>query len=120
MPRLPVSAPEPLSAGDETRWATIIHAAGILFWVIPALIGYLMLKDRGRFIRDHTLTALNFQLTILVIAVIGVVTSIALIGLFILLAAAVLNVVFSIVAATRANRGQRYGYPMSIRFVRGD
>ena len=38
---------------------------------MPALIGYLVLKDRGPFVRAHTATALNFQLTLLIAYVVG-------------------------------------------------
>ncbi len=48
-----------LSPADEKLWATLIHIGGILFNWIPALVGYLVLKDRGPFIRSHTATALN-------------------------------------------------------------
>ena len=39
------------------------------------------------------------------------------IGFLILLAAWVLSIVFSIMAAVAANQGQLYTYPLSIKFV---
>ena len=39
------------------------------------------------------------------------------IGLIILLAVWVLNIVFSIIAAIKANQGQFYTYPIAIKFV---
>jgi hypothetical protein len=106
-----------MSPADEKLWATLIHVGGILFGFLPALIGYLVLKDRGPFIRQHSATALNFQITLLIAYVVGGILSIVLIGLFILLAAWVLAIVFGIMAAIAANKGQPYTYPMSIRFV---
>ena len=64
------SAPQ-LSPADEKLWATLVQVGGILFSWIPALIGYLVLKDRGPFVRAHTATALNFQITILIAYVVG-------------------------------------------------
>jgi hypothetical protein len=106
-----------LSPADEKLWATLIHIGGILFNWIPALIGYLVLKDRGPFVRQHTATALNFQITLFIAYVVGWILSIVGIGLIILLAVLVLNIVFSIIAAVKANQGAYYTYPMSIRFV---
>lgn len=111
-------APQPLSPSDEKLWATLIHVGGILFSFLPAVIGYIVLKDRGPFIREHTTTALNFQLTLLIASVVGGVLTLVLIGFLILIAAGILNVVFSIIAAIAANNGQSYRYPVSITFVR--
>jgi hypothetical protein len=106
-----------LSPADEKLWSTLVHIGGILFSWIPALIGYLVLKDRGPFVRAHTATALNFQITMFIAYVVGGILSVVVIGLFILLAVWVVTIVFSIIAAIKANQGEYYTYPLSIRFV---
>jgi uncharacterized Tic20 family protein len=113
----PYQTVQPLSPSDEKLWATLIHVGGILFGFLPALIGYVVLKDRGPFIRAHATTALNFQITLLIAFVAGTVLSIIVIGIFVLLAAWVLGIVFSIMAAMAANKGQYYTYPLTIKFV---
>src|SRR4051812_39417884 len=106
------AAPAPLSPADEKLWATLVHIGGILFHLWPALIGYLVLKDRGPFVREHTRAALNFQLTLLIAYVAGAILTLIFVGFFIVLAAAILDVVFSILAAVAANNGQYYTYPL--------
>ncbi|TFC66237.1 DUF4870 domain-containing protein [Cryobacterium sp. TMT2-4] len=106
-----------MNPADEKLWATLVHVGGILFYFVPALIGYIVLKDRGPFIRAHTATALNFQLTLLIAYAVGGVLTIILVGYLVLLAAFVLMVVFGIMAALAANRGEYYTYPLSIKFV---
>jgi uncharacterized Tic20 family protein len=113
----PYAQPSPLSPGDEKLWATLIHIGGILFGFIPALIGYLVLKDRGPFIREHTAAALNFQITMTIAFVVAALLWLVLIGVLISIAAWVLVIVFSIVAALASNRGELYTYPLSIKFV---
>lgn len=118
--------PQPLSPNDERLWSTLIHLGGIFFNFIPALVGYLALKDRGPFIRAHTAAALNFQLTVLIASfAAGIVASIltatlvlAPIGFLLILAVGVYLVVFSIIAAIAANKGEFYKYPFTIEFVR--
>jgi uncharacterized Tic20 family protein len=110
-------ASQQLSPADEKLWATLVHVGGILFNWIPALIGYLVLKDRGPFVRSHTATALNFQITLFIAYAIGWITSFVGIGVIILLAVFVVNIVFSIIAALKANQGQYYTYPIAIKFV---
>ncbi len=107
-----------MSPADEKLWATLVHVGGIFFNFLPALIGYIVLKDRGPFVRQHTGTALNFQITLFIAYVVGAMTSIILIGFLILAAAYVVNIVFSILAAVAANKGQGYEYPLSIKFIK--
>jgi uncharacterized Tic20 family protein len=114
----PYQTAQPLSPADEKLWATLIHLGGIFFYFLPALIGYIVLKDRGPFIRQHSTSALNFQLTVLLGYAVGLFTIwIFFIGAIILAAVAVVNIVFSIVAAVAANRGEYYVYPVAIRFI---
>ena len=116
-PTSPYATVQPLSPGDEKLWATLIHVGGIILLFLPAVIGYIVLKDRGPFIRAHSATALNFQITLMIAYVAGSVTSLIGIGLLILLAAWVLSIVFGIMAAIAANNGQAYQYPLAIKFV---
>jgi uncharacterized Tic20 family protein len=99
-------------------WATLIHIAGIPFFFVPALVGFLLLKDRGPFIREHSLTALNFQLTLLLTYFVGSILTVIGVGYLITAAAWIVSVIFSIIAALAANQGQRYAYPLSIKFIR--
>ena len=114
----PGSMPPSMSPADEKLWATLVHLGGLFFGFLAPLIGYLVLKDRGPFVRAHTATALNFQLTLLIAYAVGAVLSIVVIGLFILMAAYILNIVFCIIAAVKANRGEWYTYPLTITFAR--
>ncbi|MEO6309559.1 MAG: DUF4870 domain-containing protein [Leifsonia sp.] len=113
----PTQGQVPMNPDDEKLWATLTHLGGIIFGVLPALIGYLVLKDRGPFVRAHTATALNFQITLLLAYVVGWLTLIFVLGFFILAAAWVVSIVFGIMAALAANKGQPYVYPLAIRFV---
>jgi uncharacterized Tic20 family protein len=124
-PGPPPAAPPPgayqpsnqLSPADEKLWATLVHIGGIFFGFIPALIGYLVLKDRGPFVRAHTATALNFQITMTIAAVVSSILWLVIVGIFLTIAIAIVVIVFSIIAAVKANQGQPYTYPLSIKFV---
>ena len=116
-PTNPYQSIQPLSPADEKLWATLVHLGGIFFNFLPALIGYVVLKDRGPFVRAHTTTALNFQITLAIAIFAGIVTAIIGVGILIIIAASVLNIVFSILAAVAANRGENYSYPLAITFV---
>jgi uncharacterized protein len=117
-PQNPYQVAQPLTPADEKLWATLVHIGGIFFNFVPALIGYLMLKDRGPLVRQHTTTALNFQITLAIAGVVGAITFLLIIGIFILFAAAVVNIIFSIIAAVAANKGEYYEYPLAIKFLK--
>jgi uncharacterized Tic20 family protein len=111
---------------SEKTWSMLIHLGGAIISFItyaslaflPALIGFLVLKDRGPFVRENTKNALNFQLTMLIGVIVGWITAFILIGFLILIAVWVVNIIFSIIAAVRANRGEVYRYPITIAFVK--
>lgn len=116
-PQSPYPAVQPMSPSDEKMWATLIHIGGIFFAFIPALVGYLVLKDRGPFIRAHAAAALNFQITYAIGLLVGGILCIVLIGFVVIAVLPILCIVFSIIAAVRANQGQWYTYPLTITFV---
>lgn len=114
------SAPvRPMSPSDEKLWATLIHVGGIIFSFLPALIGYLVLRDRGPFIRAHTATALNFQISYYIYAAVLVPITVITLGIGGILYAPLVIVafIFMILAALAANRGEGYRYPLTIKFV---
>ncbi|MBN9140124.1 MAG: DUF4870 domain-containing protein [Micrococcales bacterium] len=108
-----------MSPADQRLWATLTHVGGILFGWLAPLITYLVLKDRGAFVRAHTATALNFQLTLLIAYVAAYVLTLVTFGILfiVIFVPVVLAIIFGIMAAIAANKGEFYTYPMSIKFV---
>lgn len=109
-----------LSPADQRLWATLTHLGGIFLYVVAPLVTYLVLRDRGLFVQDQTREALNFQITTVIIwAVVGFLSLVSL-GLlsFLLLLVPLYVAIFSIVAAVKANNGERYRYPLTLRLVR--
>jgi uncharacterized Tic20 family protein len=107
-----------MSPSDEKLWATLIHVGGIFLSFIPALVGYLVFKDRGPFVRAHTRTALNFQITVAIAYVLSLILTVVLIGYLMLVGVGIVIIVFSIMAAIAANNGQAYKYPLTFEFIK--
>ncbi len=108
----------PLSQSDERLWATLGHVGGILFGFLAPLIVWLVQKDRSPFVNDQGREALNFQITLLIAYVVGWITSFLIIGFFLVFAAWVAAIVFGIMGAMAANKGEAYRYPVNIRMVK--
>jgi uncharacterized Tic20 family protein len=118
-PPNPYATPNPpLSPADEKLWATLTHVGGIVFGFIAPLIAYLVLRDRGPFVRQHTATALNFQLTLLIGYAVSFVLTFVFIGVLTYFLVWIAGIVFAIIAAIAANNGQPYRYPIAIEFVK--
>jgi len=115
-------AARPLSPSDEKLWATLTHIGGIFFSFVPALIVYLVFKDRGPFLRQHATAALNFQLTALIAYLAAGVLSgtfiLAIIGAPLAFVVGIVVIIFGIIAAVAANDGRPYTYPLSIPFIK--
>jgi uncharacterized Tic20 family protein len=117
--RTPTYAPaQPLSPSDERMWATLIHVGGIIIGFLAPLLGYLLLKDRSTFVGENSKNALNFQLTVLIGYVVSGVLMFVLIGFLTYPLVWVLSIVFSILGAVAANRGEVYRYPLTIAFIK--
>jgi len=106
-----------VSPSDARMWSTLAHVGGIFFSFVPSLVIYVMYKDRDPFVRRHATQALNFQIIIAIAYFVAGLLTLALIGFLLLPAVGICMVVFSIIAAMAANRGEEYTYPMIPQMV---
>ncbi len=116
-PVSPYAGFTPLAPSDEKLWAALIQFGGIGSGFIVPLLGLLLLGKRGPFVREHAISALNWQITLVLIYFVSSILMIVFIGYLMLIAAFVLSIVFSIIATQHAHRGQLYTYPLAIKFV---
>lgn len=117
-PSQPAYQPQPVSAADEKTWSILSHVGGIILYFVAPLIVFLIYKDRSAVIRQHSVAALNFQLTLLIGYVVGWILALVFIGFLILAAAGILSLIFGIMGAIAANEGRPYKYPFAIAFVK--
>lgn len=118
-PQYAVPVP-PMNPSDERMWSTLIHLSGFILGFIGPLIGFLVAGQRGPFIRAHTATALNFQISIIIYTVaLSIITVVTFgFGGLLYIPLGIAFVVFMILAAVAANQGRFYKYPLTIEFVK--
>ena len=116
----PYAPPAPLSPSDERLWATLVHVGSIFIGFVAPLLGYLLLKDRSAFVGQNSKNALNFQITVAIALVAAYILTAISFGLlfFLPLAVSIVDLIFCIVAAVAANRGEVYKYPLTITFIK--
>lgn len=105
----------------------LIAALTVAFaWAVPLLI--LLIKGpTSPFVRRHAVESLNFQITVVIVSIVGTIIGVvllvatlgfgALVLLPLALVAVVLFVWWTIAAGLAANNGRDYRYPINIRLV---
>ena len=128
-PQYQAAPAAPLSPSDDKLWATLSMFLNIIL-LIPALIIYLVFKDRGERVRTESKEALNWTINVtgavialqIIAAIIGIIPLVgAIIGLLIGLviwAILIVNIVFSIIGGVRVNAGGSYQYPWNYRWIK--
>jgi len=114
----PNPAPEPLSDSDARLWAMLAHLSGIIIAIIGPLIIMLVFGQRSAFVKNQSTEALNFQITLVIAMVISFVLTFVIIGAFLLPIVAIGGLVFMIIGGIKANGGEEYRYPITLRLVK--
>lgn len=119
----------PSSSSDQTA-AVLAHLAGPIASFVSvgslAVLGpgllWLIYKDQSSFVRQQAAEAFNFQATLWIAALIGVVLCLTVIlspiGILVMVAAALMSVVMGIVAAVKTANEGSYVYPWRITILR--
>ena len=123
-------------SAEEKQWAMFAHlsalAGGILTsgWAgsigcfIGPLIIWMVKKDTMPFVDDQAKEALNFNITVGIVFLALFVLSVVTLGIGLIIAIPVWIIVgiawlvFTIIAAIKANQGERYRYPLTLRLVK--
>ena len=105
---------------DQRTMALAAHLLGIFTWFIGALIIWLINKDDASkaFVTDQAKEALNFQITVTIAMVISIILMVVIIGGILAPIVGLVNLVFCIIAAVKANNGEAYRYPFTLRLIK--
>ena len=116
--------PSPPNQSDERMWAMLTHLSSLtgLFTVIGSLVGPLIVwqiqKDKSAFVDYHGKEAVNFNITMAIAAGVSFLLFILLVGLVLIWIVGAVWLIFTIIAAIKANNGEYYRYPITIRFIK--
>jgi uncharacterized Tic20 family protein len=108
---------------DSRTWAMFCHLGAFAGYIIPfghiiaPLIIWLIKRDESPLVADQGKESLNFQLSMTLYAIIAGLLIVIFIGFILLFALMIFDVIMVIIATVRANAGEKYRYPLSIRFV---
>lgn len=110
---------------EVRNWMIICHLASFsgalgipVGNVIGPLIVWLIKKDESEQIDYHGKEAINFQITLTIYTFVSLLLCFLFIGFALVPAVLLFGTVFTIIGIVKANEGDRYRYPLTIRFLR--
>jgi uncharacterized Tic20 family protein len=85
--------------------------------LIPALVIYSVYRGRSEFVRNQSAEALNFQIVILIAYVVARILDHVPLFPNLVILVWIFSLVFAVIGAAAAARGDRYKYPITYRFI---
>ena len=109
---------------DEKTFGMLCHLAALSGFIIPfgnflgPLVFWMIKKDEFPFVDEQGKESLNFQITLFIGYIIGGILTLVLIGFLILLVLVLAGIILPIIAGLKANEGEGYHYPFTLRLIK--
>lgn len=109
--------------GQDTKtFCMLMHLSQLASMVVPVagivlpIVMWATNKDQSLEIDNHGRVILNWLISAIIYSVISLFLMLVFIGFFTIFAVALLNIIFIIIGAVKANDGELWVYPLSIGF----
>jgi len=119
----PLAATAP--SENERTWGMLAHLAALAGLVLPLignvlgpLVVWLAKRDSSAFVGAHAKEALNFNITVVIAAVVCGFLALIFIGFLLGTALFIAWLVMTLIAGIKASEGAPYHYPVSLRLVK--
>ncbi len=102
----------------------LCHLSALAVFIFPLLgnifgplIVWLVKKDESHFVDDQGKESLNFQITFTIFCIFSGILTVIFIGIILLIALGIAFLILVIIAAVKANEGEKFRYPFTIRLI---
>jgi uncharacterized Tic20 family protein len=108
---------------QERTWGMLCHLSALAAFIFPLgnifgpLIVWLVKKDESPFVDDQGKESLNFQISFTIYCIFAAILAVILIGFILLIALGIAFLILVIIAAVKANEGEKFRYPFTIRLI---
>ncbi|MFO7866583.1 MAG: DUF4870 domain-containing protein [Candidatus Aminicenantes bacterium] len=109
---------------EERNWGMFCHLAALAGFIVPfgnvigPLIIWLIKKDESEFVNEQGKESLNFQISFSIYAIVAALLIVIVIGIILLIGLGIAMLILVIVAAIKASNGEKYSYPLTVRFIK--
>jgi len=86
--------------------------------IVAPLVIWQVQKNKSAFVDYHGKEAVNFQITMAIAAAFSFLLFLLLIGLVLIWIVGAVWLIFTVIAAIKANNGEYYRYPLTIRLIK--
>ena len=116
--------PAQLQTADERQMGMIMHLSqliNVLFFpigIVAPIVLWQTQKDKMPALDAHGKMVTNFMISMTIYMIVSIVLMFVLIGFLTILAVAVMGIVFPIIGGIKANNGELWSYPLTIKFLK--
>ena len=109
---------------EEKQMGMFLHLSQLASLIVPVagiilpIVLWQTQKDKMPALDAHGKMLANWMISSLIYAVISVILVFVIIGIFTLLGVIVMGIVFPIIGAVKANNGELWEYPLTIKFLK--
>lgn len=113
-----------LQTPEQKQWGLLLHLSQLANVLIPfagiiaPIVIWQIKKDEMPALDAHGKMVTNWLISSFIYLVVSGVLTVILVGLLGLLAVAVMGVVFPIIGGIKANNGELWEYPLTIKFLK--
>ncbi len=115
---------EPITEKEERQWAMFAHIGTFSSMFVPLgniiapIVIWQMKKHESEFVVEQAKESLNFQITLFIYALISFLLVFIIIGFFLIFALVIFGLIMVIIGGIRANEGEDFRYPMTLRLLK--
>ena len=116
--------PDQSSQKDQNTWAMILHFSIFSGFIIPMagliapIIIWQIKKSEMPGIDAHGKVVTNWIISSIIYGIVSIILSAVVIGIPLLLLLGVLTIIFPIIGGIKANNGEVWEYPITIKFFK--
>ena len=113
-----------LQTQDERQMGMFLHLsqlANVIFFpigIIAPILLWQTQKEKMPALDAHGKMVVNWMISSTIYAVVSIVLCLVLVGFLMLLALALMGIIFPIIGGVRANNGELWQYPLAIKFLK--
>ena len=110
---------------QSNMWGMLCHLTSLSVYIgipfgniIGPLVVWLIKKDEFPFVNEQGQESLNFQISMTIYGFVSVILCLVVIGFVLIGIILVANIILVVIASVKANKGEAYRYPFTIRFIK--